>query len=260
MTDDYGMTMTNNWDMMETNELSKNSNGGSEQMMKRIYDGFISRDVLGQFQIISSRVRELKEDKFRIFIANDLAEDPETVKALENDGWNRFNRIVFVSHIQAQKFIERFNIPWSKTMVMLNAITPIPEIKKPTDKINLIYHTTPHRGLNILLSIYENIVKKYPNVHLDVYSSFKLYGWEQQDVGFKSLFDYCDQHPNITNHGAVSNDEVRIALQKAHIFSYPSVWQETSCLSLMEAMSAGVTCVHPDLGALPETAANWTNM
>ena len=28
----------------------------------------------------------------------------------------------------------------------------------------------------------------------------------------------------------------------------------------MEAMSAGLICVHPNYGALPETAANWTNM
>ncbi|GGP20680.1 hypothetical protein GCM10010970_16420 [Silvimonas iriomotensis] len=28
----------------------------------------------------------------------------------------------------------------------------------------------------------------------------------------------------------------------------------------MEAMSAGMACVHPNLGALYETAANWTNM
>jgi glycosyltransferase involved in cell wall biosynthesis len=143
---------------------------------------------------------------------------------------------------------------------MLNAIDPIPFAEKATDKINLIYHTTPHRGLNILLSIYDNIVKKHPNVHLDVYSSFKLYGWEERDIQFKPLFDYCKEHENITYHGSVSNDEVRQALQKAHIFAYPSIWEETSCLSLIEAMSAGVMTVHPDLGALAETAANWTNM
>jgi hypothetical protein len=28
----------------------------------------------------------------------------------------------------------------------------------------------------------------------------------------------------------------------------------------MEAMSAGLVCVHPNYGALPETASNWTHM
>ena len=44
----------------------------------------------------------------------------------------------------------------------------------------------------------------------------------------------------------------------SHIFAYPSTWKETSCLCLIEAMSAGLICVHPRYGALSETAANWT--
>jgi len=250
----------NNWDMMEVNELSKGANGGTEQMMKRLYDGYVSRDVLDQFQIIPTRTRELKEDKFRILWVHDLPGDPEVDSILGNEGWRKFHRIVFVTHIQSQAFITRYQIPWSKTMVMHNAITAIPSVEKPKDKINIIYHTTPHRGLNVLLSVYDNIVRKHQNVHLDVYSSFKLYGWEKRDEDYKGLFEFCEQHPNITYHGAVSNEEVRGALQKAHVFAYPSIWEETSCLALIEAMSAGCLCVHPDYGSLPETASNWTNM
>jgi glycosyltransferase involved in cell wall biosynthesis len=43
-------------------------------------------------------------------------------------------------------------------------------------------------------------------------------------------------------------------LNKAHIFAYPSIWPETSCRAMLEAMSAGLVCVHPNLGALPETS------
>ena len=64
----------------------------------------------------------------------------------------------------------------------------------------------------------------------------------------------------MTYHGHVSNEEVHNALQKAHIFALPSIWPETSCIALIEAMSAGCICVHSSLAALPETAANWTLM
>jgi glycosyltransferase involved in cell wall biosynthesis len=64
----------------------------------------------------------------------------------------------------------------------------------------------------------------------------------------------------MTYHGSVSNEDVREALTNAHVFAYPSIWPETSCICLMEAMSAGLMCVHPNFGALPETAANWTQM
>lgn len=251
--------MTDNYDLIEKNELSKNAMGGTELMLHRIYDGYISREVLEQFQIIPSRVRELKEDKFRIYIVNDLPGDPEVSRVLENDGWKKFHYIIFVSHWQAQRFIEMYSIDWSRTVVLLNAIPPIDKHDKP-EGINIIYHTTPHRGLNILLTVWDELTKRHPEIHLDVYSSFKLYGWQQRDEQFKDLFDFCKSKDNISYHGAISNDDVREALKKAHIFGYPSIWQETSCLCLMEAMSAGLVCVHPDYAALPETAANWTSM
>jgi hypothetical protein len=39
--------------------------------------------------------------------------------------------------------------------------------------------------------------------------------------------------------------------------AYPSIYEETSCLTLIEACSAGCLCVIPNLGALPETGANF---
>ena len=63
------------------------------------------------------------------------------------------------------------------------------------------------------------------------------------------------QHPKIRYHGTQPNAAVREALTRAHVFAYPSVLRpETSCLCLIEAMSAGLVCVHSNLGALFETA------
>ena len=46
-------------------------------------------------------------------------------------------------------------------------------------------------------------------------------------------------------------------LETQHIMAYPSIYEETSCLTLIEACSAGCLCVVPNLGALPETGANF---
>ena len=64
----------------------------------------------------------------------------------------------------------------------------------------------------------------------------------------------------MTHHGVVSNDEVLEALDKSHIFLYPNVWKETSCIALIEAVKSQVICIHPNYGALPETASNATIM
>ena len=122
---------------------------------------------------------------------------------------------------------------------------------------NRIYHSTPHRGLQILVPVFEHLQKTYPNIELDVYSSFKLYGWEQRDEPYKELFAQMDANPNIHNHGTVSNDEIRAAVQKADVFAYPNIWPETSCLCAIEALMAGCLMVHPNYCALPETAADW---
>lgn len=245
---------------MEVNELSKNARGGTELMLERLHSSINSK-LLNEFQIIPSRVRELDETKIRVLWLHDLPGDPES-EHLKNGGWEKFHKLVFVSNWQMQAYIQYYNIPWSHCIVLHNAIKPLDfDLSvKNRDKIRLIYHTTPHRGLNILVPVFKKLCETHDNIELDVYSSFKIYGWESRDEQYQQLFDECKNTPNINYHGFVPNEEIRTALTKAHIFAYPSIWTETSCLALIEAMSAGNICVHPNLGALHETAANWTHM
>jgi glycosyltransferase involved in cell wall biosynthesis len=41
------------------------------------------------------------------------------------------------------------------------------------------------------------------------------------------------------------------------MFVYPSIWEETSCISLLEAMAAGLYCITTNYGALYETGAEF---
>lgn len=244
---------------MEVNEVNQNANGGTELMMRRIYSS-IDKDLLDNFQIIPSRVRELENDKIRVLYCHDMPEDPES-QHLENGGWKKFHKIVFVSYWQQQAYINKFGIPYSRTTVIKNAIPVIEAGEKDySGKINFIYHTTPHRGLHLLVSVFDALTKKYSNIHLDVYSSFNAYGWPEADKQFEHVFDAIRNHPNMSYHGFQSNDVVREALTKAHVFAYPCIWKETSCISLIEAMQAGLLCIHPTLAALPETAVGTTMM
>jgi glycosyltransferase involved in cell wall biosynthesis len=243
---------------MEVNELSKNAKGGTELMLEALHRN-VPEDLLQHFQIIPSRVRELDSNKIKIYWLHDLPGDPES-EHLKNGGWNKFDKLVFVSHWQMQAYQRHYGMPWHKCIVLHNAIEPIPQVEKPKDKIKLIYHTTPHRGLEILVPVFEKLAEEFDNIELDVYSSFKIYGWEQRDEPYKPLFDVCKSHPKINYHGSVPNEQIREALQQAHIYAYPNIWMETSCISLIEAMSAGVFCIHPNYAALYETASNWTWM
>ena len=236
--------------------------GGTELMMEGLRQR-LPADLLDKFHIVASRVNEstFASDKRKIFWAHDLAEDWAVDWIGEPGKRSAFDKLVFVSNWQLQQYNTLRNVPYSESVVLQNAIVPIPLCKKPEDRINLIYHTTPHRGLEIVVPVFEKLYSHFgDSIHLDVYSSFKIYGWEHRDVPYKDLFDRCDRHPGITNHGTVSNEEIREALQKAHIFAFPSIWKETSCIAAIEAMSAGCAIVAPNLAALPETLSNFGAM
>lgn len=246
--------------VLAKDSLSTKAMGGTE-LMKYGLEQRLPADLLENFQIFASRVEEdIDPNRIRVLWLHDLPGDPAS-EHLKNGGWNKFHRLVFVSNWQMQAYIQHYNIPWSKCVVMQNAIVPIAEHEKPKgETIRLAYWATPHRGLNILIPVFDKLCEKYDNIELDVYSSFNLYGWGQQDEQFKPLFDACENHPKINYHGTVDNATLRENLTKTHIMAYPSIWPETSCICLMEAMSAGLLCVHPNFAALYETAANWTNM
>lgn len=232
--------------------------GGTELMVKRLKES-LDPALLENFQILPSRVRSLDPTKIRILWMHDLVTDPLS-GVVADGGWKKFHKVVFVSNWQMQSYIQRYEIPWSRCAVMLNAIEPIGPHVKPPGPLRLVYTSVPDRGLPILVPAFQTLVEKHADIQLDVFSSYKLYDNEALDSHFSALFDECRSHPQINYRGTVPNSDLREALKEAHIFAYPSVSEESSCLCLMEAMSAGLVCVHPNLSVFPETAANWTAM
>lgn len=241
---------------------SSGSQGGTEMMLAGLKK-YADPKLLDQFNIICSRVRYIDTDRKNILWLHDLWQDPEVSHLRDARSLGKFTKLVFVSHYQQATYNIGLGVPYSAGIVMQNAIDSFPQHTKPdaTDgRVNLIYHTTPHRGLELLIPSFIELTKYFPNIHLDVYSSFKAYGWEERDKPYQELFDICREHPQISYHGFQPNSVVRTALEKAHIFAYPSIWTETSCIAMIEAMSAGCDVVCPSSGALPETAANFALM
>lgn len=205
---------------------------------------------------ILSRPESLDSERVRVLWVQDMPKDMPFIT--EPSARGQFARIVFVSGWQQMVFNLNAGVPFSESAVIKNAVFPIHPNKKPgTDEIRIIYHPTPHRGLQILVPVFEKLAQRYPNIHLDVFSNFDLYARGHLNADYEYLYDKCRNHPQITYHGTKSNDVVREFLARAHIFAYPSIWRETSCMSAMEAMTAGCLVVAPNYGALPETLANF---
>lgn len=235
------------------------SQGGTEQMVAGLKQR-LPKDLLDKFNIICSRVREVDPSKRNILWLHDTFDDPESEHLKNKNSLERFEKLVFVSHYQQCTYNLGLGVPYDKGIVLQNAITPIESHEKPKGKINIIYHTTPHRGLELLIPVCEFLADKGVDFHLDVYSSFGIYGWPARDEPYLALFERIKNHPKMTYHGFQPNSVIREALKKAHIYAYPSIWPETSGISVIEAMSAGCNVVCPTLAALPETCANFAVM
>jgi glycosyltransferase involved in cell wall biosynthesis len=244
----------------EENEISQHSNGGTE-LSKRSLAKYIPEELSNEFQIIASRVRELNQEKIRVYWQHDLPQDPEISHLKNESSRSRFHKFVFVSNWQLNEYINELKFPRDiRTTVIENPIDIFPKVEKNFDKIRLVYFSTPQRGLELLVPVFTELAKKHDNIHLDVYSGFSIYGWPQADEQFEPLYEAVRNHPQMTYHGVVPHEELRNAISQSHILAYPSIWKETSCRVLMESMSAGLICVHPNYGALCETSAGLTSM
>ena len=241
-------------------DMQKKSNGGTE-LVSRMLEKNLPKDMLDEFQIIPSRLSELFYDKIRIYHIHDLPEDPETNHIKNAESRDRFHKIVFCGNWQYNNFVTKLNIPQNDKLIVIdNPINPIAYMPKPKDEIRLIYTSTPQRGLALLVPVFEKLCETHDNIYLDVFSSFDIYGWSDSNAPFKELFEKCKNHPKIVYHGFQPNSVVREALQKAHIFAYPSIWQECNSCATIEAMSAGLLCLHPNYAGLSDTTGGLTAM
>lgn len=241
---------------IEYGSLAKKAMGGTELMMNRMVK-YIPQELLEPFQIIHSRVESLDPNLKKILVLHDTHDDPESLKLDKPEFRNQFSKIVAVSDWQLQMFNLYRGIPYSQSAVINNGIEPIKQHTKPEDTINIVYHTTPHRGLAILIPVFEALCQVHKDIKLHVFSSFEIYGWAERDKPYEQLFHVAKNHPKIEYYGTVSNDEIREQLKNMHIFAYPSIWPETSCLAAIEAFSAGCVVVAPNFAGLTDTMARW---
>lgn len=259
-----------NYDLMETNEISNSkAAGGTELYMRFLYNGKIPRHLLEQVQIIPSRLRVLKEDKIRVWVEQNLPNDPESMRLADKEINNKLHKTVFISNWQYQSFMTAPTtlLPYStKSCIIeggIHCIEPIssapglPVKKNADDVVNISYHTTPHRGLELLVPVFLQLASEDKNIHLHVHSSFKIYGWDARDQQYENLFKICKEHPQITYHGYTKHEDlIKKLSDEYHIFAYPNIWPETMCRALLEAMYYGLVCVHPDLAALPDVSGS----
>lgn len=205
----------------------------------------------------------IQKDKINI-VWQHLSYDQPNVQYMRDRKFvDSVDYFIYVSNWQYNKFREHFQIPEYKSFVIKNATGPITSLKNINGRIRLMYSSTPWRGLAILVKAVELLNLKRDDFTVNVYSSTKIYGSKFEELEkskFDALFERCENTRNINYKGYATNQEIKDALANNHIYAYPSIFEETSCLSVIEAMTAGNIVVTTNYGALPETCGEFATM
>tara|TARA_Y100000590_G_scaffold457210_1_gene609373 strand:- start:1400 stop:2356 length:957 start_codon:yes stop_codon:yes gene_type:complete len=231
--------------------------GGSENQLRLLLKHLPDESFKDINLILNNTSEDLIEkNRINILWMQHFVNQDEAKNMGKKDYLDKLDYIIFNSNWNFEKYQYQFKIPENKSLVIKNAIEEINYQEKPKDEINLVYHTTPWRGLVHLLKVFKKLNNE--NVKLNICSSTIIYGKKFDDIlgkKYQKIFEECKTTKNVNYFGFVKNEKVIDLLKKMHIYSFPSIWPETSCISAIEAMAAGCQIVSTNLGALYETCS-----
>jgi glycosyltransferase involved in cell wall biosynthesis len=117
---------------------------------------------------------------------------------------------------------------------------------KAKDNTLFVYGSAPNRGLSLVLSQWPTIRRAIPTASLEVYYGFtpSVVRELQRSLGggFAPWYQQMQralQQPGVRYMGAVSHAQLQEAYRRAGFLLYPSIFQETGCITVLRAMAAG---------------------
>jgi len=218
------------------------------------------------------KIKNLLSPGSTLILWNHHSYDQPPIQQLKDPAdQDSYDGIAFVSNWQRDRFHEHFNTDPKKAGVMRNAVSNyflkmfaheesiVAHKSKPPI---LAYTSTPFRGLDLLLEVFPRIREAIPGVRLKVFSSMKVYQVEksQDQLRYGGLYRACQETEGVEYIGSVPQQELAQELKTISVLAYPNTFEETSCISVMEAMASGCWVVTSDFGALSETAAGFGNL
>lgn len=281
------------WESWKPADIRTRGIGGSETMLSRIAIGlaerdwdvrvYVDTDPQGFFggalfrpasafdpsesvdAVVVSRIAEAFDVQMAAPVRALWCHD-HTYPQLTPERIARLSHVVALSNWHKERF-ERLNPDTvDKLTVIRNGIF-VDDIKHgkrgfAKRKPRVIYSSSADRGLDHLLEWWPEIRKIAPEAELHVF-----YGWDVFDAVaknapqllqfkqkvFKLYEDAGGEEGGIFMRGRIGQDQLYQEMQLARVWGYPTYFQETSCITAMEARTSGLAIVTSDLAALSET-------
>ena len=198
---------------------------------------------------VSHLPEEIKKSNhpYKILWAHHAYDQPVFV----NFDHNTVNHIVSPSQWNRDQLVKYHNVPEYKISVIPNGVADIFSYSDNKTK-TMIYTSIPYKGLEVLARIIPKIHQVHPDTKFKIFSSMSLYGPSNDQ--FINIYDHLKTLPYVEYSAAVDQAELVPHYQEAAFFIHPNIWEETFCVSMVEAMKSGAYPIITNIGALAEVA------
>lgn len=180
---------------------------------------------------------------------------------LTNERTKKLDKMMVLCHWHERYMLEKHPGLAGKVMVTSNGLKGdlIEEVERENierDPFRITYASSPDRGLANVIRAYRVAREFEPRLSLHAYYGFNNL---RKLTGIKKLqreADLCERlmktTPGVTFHGRVTQQELYRAWLKTGLWVYPTNFQETSCITCMEAQALGAIPIVSPVAALDE--------
>ena len=187
------------------------------------------------------------------FILHDLSPTGQIIPL-----YPKLKTIFCLTDWHKQHFLTKFPTCESRTAVMSYGLDQSQFTRGTKRAHSFLYSSFPNRGLLPLLQMWPRIVEHWPDATLDVFCDLD-HEWTNRVfregiVAIRELLASGLQ--GVVVRGWVSKGELAEAWSTTDIWLYPCTFQETFCLTALEAAFSGCLVICSNLAALQNTVGN----
>jgi len=194
-----------------------------------------------------------------LFWTGDSYDQPQTLGVGDPRVASKIDGLLTVSDWHARALSKLSGLPLEKCWTIRNGVhLPFFEGAYPRQRRRLIYSSTPYRGLEFLPGIFKDIRATVPDAELHIFSDFKVYAGAgdyppEMIQKYEQLKALLSKIPGCVFRGNVLQEALAKEFMQSSVLCYPNIFEETSCITAIEAKAAGCPILSTKLGALPET-------
>ncbi len=134
------------------------------------------------------------------------------------------------------------------------------KIKPKKIPFKFIYSSFANRGLLNILRMWDKILYNFPSatlhIYCDIYHKWVLDNYPNEAKEIQQIIESGKYKFSVFNHGWVDKETLAQSWLTSQFWLYPCVFQETFCITALEAAVTKTLAITNDLGALVDTVGD----